>query len=398
MKSYYIESIIEEIALEIKKMIDNHVITKDRKIVLYGLNMFSFGMRTILANYGFGVDSYISNDPELVMSYRRSQKAAGARYFNSSRDMIRICNIKERLIPFDETVLVISADKNCSEIELEELSYKKNVNFFQVYVWGQNEFEKDIQGKKSVSLEKIQNVEKDMLGFLDQFCMKQGIRYWVCGGTLLGTIRHKGFIPWDDDIDVFMPWKDYLRFMEEFIPDEKHCLMNPDKVNRKEYYNFFAKLGDNRTIAREDGQIIRTIHPVAIDIFPLIGVPGENRKRLNFFKRYYELEHEIWEDFYAQNGNLDVYNKWYPRQREFLEMYDFDLSDFVGVLSTGYRERDCTNRQVYDATLRMPFEDIEVNVPTGYEEYLDNLYGKGWMRLPDEEKRVSHHGMEAYWL
>ena len=398
MKHYYIESIIQKIGVEIKQLIDEHIITQDKKIILYGLNAFSFGIRTILDNYGFYVDSYVSDDPELIMSHQRSQKAARARYLNDSRDLIRICDIKERLVPFDKEAIIISAEKICPETKIEELCYKKGIRFFQVYDWGQNDFEKEVQGKKEIGLQEIQNIEKDILNYLDKFCMEKGIRYWVCGGTLLGTIRHKGFIPWDDDIDVFMPWKDYLRFMEEFVPNERYRLMSPDKVDRKDYYNFFAKLGDNRTIAREDGQIIRTIHPVAIDIFPLIGLPAEKRKKMSFFKQYYELEYEIWEDFYAKNGSLDVYNKWYPDQRKFLEMYDFDSSDYVGVLSTGYRERDCTTRQVYNTTLRMPFEDIEINVPGGYQEYLDNLYGKGWVRLPDEDKRVSHHGMEAYWI
>ncbi len=81
-----------------------------------------------------------------------------------------------------------------------------------------------------------------------------------------------------------------------------------------------------------------------------------------------------------------------------MEKYDFDQSDYVGVLATAYKEKDCTTRKVYDSTLRFTFEDIEVNVPLGYEEYLMNLYGKNWMELPEEGKRVSHHNIEAYWL
>ena len=95
---------------------------------------------------------------------------------------------------------------------------------------------------------------------------------------------------------------------------------------------------------------------------------------------------------------MGIYNRWYLAQEEFLRKYDFDKSDYVGVLATAYGEKDCTTRKVYDETLRMPFEDMEVNVPIGYKEYLDNLYGDDWMELPDESKRVSHHNMEAFWL
>ena len=81
-----------------------------------------------------------------------------------------------------------------------------------------------------------------------------------------------------------------------------------------------------------------------------------------------------------------------------MERYDFDHSDYVGVLGTVYKERDQTTRKVYESTIRMPFEDIEVNVPIGYREYLDNLYGKDWMELPDENKRISNHNVEIFWL
>ena len=144
--------------------------------------------------------------------------------------------------------------------------------------------------------------------------------------------------------------------------------------------------------------MIRKVRPLTLDIFPLIGLPEKKEKRLLFFQEYYEVEKRIWEDFYANNGDLDVYNKWYSKQKEFLEAYDFEQSAYVGVLGTVYRERDYTKRTVYDSTLRLPFEDIEVNVPAGYQEYLDNLYGKGWQELPDESRRVSNHNVEAYWL
>lgn len=91
------------------------------------------------------------------------------------------------------------------------------------------------------------------------------------------------------------------------------------------------------------------------------------------------------------------FSKWYDCQKEFLGRYDFDKASYVGVLGTIYGEKDCTARKVYEETLRMPFEDIVVNVPAGYGEYLGNLYGDDWMRLPKESQRKSHHDMQAYW-
>ena len=398
MGNYYVESIIGKIAQEIKRLIDNNIITEDRKIVLYGLDTFSFAMRTILANLGFRVDCYVSDNPEQLISYKRHIKAICVRYLNSSKDLIGIYSIEERLCPFDEKILVINSSKECPKIKIEELNYQKNISFFQTYDWERDDFAKSMQGKRKMTLKEIQSIDKDMLCMVDQFCRDRNIRYWVCGGTLLGTVRHKGFIPWDDDVDIFMPWKDYQIFLKEFKCSGDYSLIVSGACDRKDYYELFSKLADNRTMVRENSGIIRKVHPVAIDIFPLIGLPEEDEERKLFFARYYELEKSIWEDFYANNGDLGVYNKWYPVQKEFLEKYDFDKSDYVGVLATAYQERDCTTRKVYDATIRMPFEDIEVNVPVGYKEYLDNLYGKDWMELPEESKRVSSHNMEAYWL
>lgn len=395
---FYIESIIGDIAKGIKKLIQQSIITQEKKIVIYGLDTFSFAIRTILENFGFKVDSYISDIPEQLIKYRRNVKALKARYLNSARDLIRICSMEEALIPFDKGIVIISGSKECPETEIEKLNYKKDKSFFQVYDWNVNSFARMVEEKRKMTLKEVQNICKEMLSQLDQFCTNRKLRYWVCGGTMLGTIRHGGFIPWDDDIDIFMPWADYLTFLSEFVCDKKHGLIIPHKIDRKNHYHLFAKMKYNPTIVKEDAGIIQYIHPVAIDIFPLIGMPTENKKRHLFFENYNELNKMIWEDFYANNGDLGVYNKWYSAQREYFEKYDFDQSEYVGVLETVYGEKDCTTRKVYDKTLRMPFEDIEVNVPVGYEEYLYNLYGKDWQEIPKESKRVSHHKMDAYWL
>lgn len=397
MKVYYLKSIIYEIAQEIIGLIERNIITDDKRILLYGLDTYSFAMKTILSNYGFKTDGYISDNMGQITEYKRQEKAA-VRYFNSSRDMISISAIEDRLLPFDASIIVLSASKDCPVLKIMELGYQQNIQIFQVYDWEQNSFAETMRDKRRMDTKDIQDVAKDILYKVDAFCIENGIRYWVCGGTLLGAIRHKGFIPWDDDVDIFMPWDDYKRFIDKFSAKGMYQLITPETVDRRDFYGLFSKIFDDRTMVMENEPIVRFVHPVAIDVFPLIGMPNKKEERREFFHRYRELMHQITEDFYANNGDFGVYNKWYSVQKEFLEKYNFAQSDFVGVLGTGYGERDCTSASVYDDAIRAPFEDIEVNVPIGYREYLDNLYGKGWGELPPEEKRKSHHGMEAYWL
>lgn len=398
MKTYYIESIISKIAQNIKELAERGILTRDKKIVLYGLDTFSFAMKTVLSNLGFPVESYLCYDTDAVMKYKRQIKATKARYLNSSRDIVRICESEERLSDLDGEILVLSSSRDCPQLKHKERSERKHVRFLQVYDWDCDNFSDAMSLKRKMTLEEIQNVEKEILFHVDKFCIDQKLRYWVCGGTLLGTLRHKGFIPWDDDIDIFMPWEDYKRFVETYKGTKNYELIVPEKTDRKDYYDLWSKVADNRTLVREDLDFLWKVHPVSIDVFPLIGMPEDAQERRRFFGQYSELEKMIWEDFYAHNGDLGVYNQWYPEQKKFLEKYDFDSSMYVGVLGSAYKERDCTTRGAYEVTLRTLFEDMEVNVPGGYKEYLDNLYGKGWEELPDESKRVSHHNMEAYWL
>ena len=126
----------------IKKLAEEGVITADKKIVLYGLDTYSFAMRTILSNLGFQIDSYLSDEPELLLRFKRNLKSIRARYLKSSRDLIGICSLEERLQPFDSSVLIISSSKNCPKEKIENLyetinflgfnaTYSRNNNYAQ---------------------------------------------------------------------------------------------------------------------------------------------------------------------------------------------------------------------------------------------------------------------------
>lgn len=239
--------------------------------------------------------------------------------------------------------------------------------------------------------------ELEVLNEIAAICARHGLKWYAAYGTLLGVVRHQGFIPWDDDIDIFLPWRDYLKFIELFEETEQYSMMGFGTSQINDFIDVFAKVVDKRTIVNEDISTLRKVNPLWIDIFPLIGLPADKEERHLFFMNYKELTRQIWQEFYATNGSIEIFSKWFERQKAFLAKYDFDKSSYVGVLGTVYGEKDCTPRSVYDMTLQMKFEDIEVNVPGGYKEYLDNLYGTDWIKLPDKSKRKTHHNILAYW-
>ncbi|MCD8038919.1 MAG: LicD family protein [Lachnospiraceae bacterium] len=401
METYYIKSVIGEIAKGIDRLIEQGIICSDKKVLLYGLDRYSFAMRTILSNKGYrNIEGYVSDDEAAVVEHNCDIKNFACRYLNDDSGLIQVSTIKGRLVPFDENVTILIASKSyiLEKEKLERLGYCENIHFYKVYDFVDEALDRLVLNKRRMTMKEMQTTEKNILSYVDHVCRKHNLRYWVCGGTLLGTIRHKGFIPWDDDIDIFLPLQDYRRLIEIFEENEQYTMMGMGTSEVNDYTDMFAKVVDKKTILIEDIGTVRKINPVWIDVFPLVGLPGDEEERLVFFKKYKEVKRRIWEDFYASNGSTGVFSKWYGKQKEFLEKYDFDNSEYVGVFGTVYDERDATTRRVYESTIRMSFEDIEVNVPVGYQEYLDNLYGKDWMQLPDESKRQSHHDIEAYWL
>ena len=392
-----IRSLIGEVASGIDNLIDRGDLTGDRSIALYGLHRYSFAMRTILEHRGIGVLCYVSEDGAEVVKKRREIKDFAYKFLSNDRDIISIVSLDNYLDRARESLLLIS-DPGYQSIaaRLRSMGLKENKDFFNVCDFFDPEIDGMVSGKRLLSVDEMKEKEKAMLSFIDAYCRENNLRYWVCGGTLLGTVRHKGFIPWDDDIDVFLPMPDYLKFTESLKNHPDYELMGYGTEGGEGFIEPFAKLLDRSTVLDENIGTIRKISAVWVDVFPLVGLPDDDGERHLFFSEYREIEKSAWQDFYKTDGNLGVFKKWFVKQKEYLHRYDFDSAGHVGVLGTHYDERDSTSRSVYNETVRMKFEDIEVNAPAGYKEYLSNLYGSDYMVLPPVEKRVVLHDIKAY--
>ena len=390
------ESVVAKMAARVDNLILSKVINPALKTYIIGMNKYSFMLNTILKNRKIFTSGYIIDDKELLITLKREQKNFASKYLSSMEHIICPVHVNEILTSKTINIQILAASDN--DAAIFDILIKAGMKCVITYDDTATMFDILVKEKKRIDLSEIKEIEKNILKYIDYFCCINNLRYWVCGGTLLGTIRHKGFIPWDDDIDIFLPWNDWVNFVSTFSNDSNYEVLKRCKKQPYDYPFCFAKVIDKRTILREDSGAYRLHNGIWVDVFALSGLPENIDDRNYFFRLFYEYEREMWEYFYNHDGKTEGFGKWFTKEEKMQKRYDFDESKYVGVLGTKYNEKDSTLRSVYDETIRLPFEDITVNVPIGYEEYLGNLYGKSWKMIPDESNQISKHDFEAYWV
>lgn len=258
--------------------------------------------------------------------------------------------------------------------------------------------------KFDIDFDSLKKKELEILENFISCCDKMNLTYYVGFGTLLGAIRHKGFIPWDDDIDVCMPRADYDKFISNginFLPKNYFIQTMDSDPN---YALNFAKLRDSDTTLFEKHVVDVDInHGVFIDIFPLDGyVKGQNRvldlrvkespvfeesdkniisNTLNGFgkKLAYKLGETIPNKLKTDLSKMSV-----PKDNP-----KFEDCELVACLVDNFYITPF-KKQFLGKGIKVDFENIKVNAPENYDEYLKILYGD-YMKLPPEDQRENHH-------
>jgi lipopolysaccharide cholinephosphotransferase len=273
---------------------------------------------------------------------------------------------------------------------------------------------------REMTVKDIQKVSLDILKDVHDFCIANGITYTLQGGTLLGAIRHQGFIPWDDDIDIAMPRPDYERFIHTYTSSKGYKVFSRELPSpAPDVYLAFARVCDmDRTIIdyrHPEWTTVRT--GVWIDVFPLDGIPDSAEERERHFKELYkQWQKGFFLRFYRMPLCLYKTKKakirWIINKiRSLFSSYKVidghihllrsirygATSSYIQAAFMGYGMKEIHSLRVMDEIIYKQFEGNDFCVMAGYDEALHEKYGD-YMQLPPIEERINHHFGNYYWI
>ncbi len=271
---------------------------------------------------------------------------------------------------------------------------------------------------KLMNLQELQKCEFEILVDFQKFCDENHLRYYLCGGTLIGAIRHKGFIPWDDDIDVMMPRPDLDRFIDLNPNGKLNDHVNIDNMELNENaISAITRLYDTRTEVTFTNKRVCQKFGCWIDIFPLDGLEDGEKERYDHFRKARILQDlQILNDtkFGARRRNklLTVLQYclvpilpivygighvcWNRKMDSLARKYPYDTAKYVGVVGGRAAEKEAMLKTDMEPVVYVDFCNRKFTAMANYDEYLTNLYGD-YMTPPDEAGKISRHEIEIYW-
>ena len=276
---------------------------------------------------------------------------------------------------------------------------------------------------QKLDLNEIKKIELDALIYLDKICKENNIKYYLSSGTLLGAIKYKGFIPWDDDIDVVLLRQDYLKLIDILSKkNDRYKILSI--YNRKDYYYPFAKLVDTRTLLTENAKKIKDMG-VYIDIFPMDGYKTENIEKeiydlrilRNLMVRRYRIKNCIRNNFDYMSTNNKVkhkkikdiiyafidyitlplgynfYTKLYDKK---ISSNDINCAKYIGVRTGNFGVKEAFLKDDIIKDDLYEFEGHKFTSFKNYDLYLSRKYGD-YKKEPDDSQKKTHHQNEVYY-
>lgn len=265
------------------------------------------------------------------------------------------------------------------------------------------------------TLKTLQFAELDILKQVKKICDNNNIIYYAVGGTLLGAVRHKGFIPWDDDIDIAIPRPDYDRFLTIAMQELKEPYQLTTIDNRPNGFCYYYARAENKSVLIERVETkMKKVVPAWIDIFPLDGVPSDRKtirrwmKRGNFGRILLDAsQYSYLAAAKPKNESIRsrFINEWFYRMRfdrlisteyswrflnNIITKYDYNTCRYVTNFCGRYGLKEITLKDVFGNGTQILFEDLVIRAPSKYDVYLRQIYGD-YMMLPPENERTGHY-------
>lgn len=264
---------------------------------------------------------------------------------------------------------------------------------------------------RKLSIEEAKKIELDILDFIDSFCKENGINYCINYGTLIGAIRHKGFIPWDDDIDLSMTRENYERFIQLFSEKQsRYQILSLETDNQ--YFNNFIKIVDPTTKIIDTRNTKTYDSGIFIDIFPMdtfndtkvvdICYKLESFKLLSFSKH----KNIVYGDSKLKDLIRTLFwiflrpvsPRFFANQIEKqIQKYRVEDGKYIAFIPSKAKEKEIFPRDMFDELIETPFEHLVLPAPKRFDVVLKQFYDD-YMTVPPKEKQIYIHEFEAYKL
>lgn len=257
--------------------------------------------------------------------------------------------------------------------------------------------------------ELIQKKSNEILLYIQKICAENNIKFYLAFGTALGAVRHNGFIPWDDDIDIYMRRNDFMLFQSAISKDNSKYKLEYFTLD-KDFNSLLPKVIDTTTFLKQKGPRNEKMIGIYVDIFVLDNIPNDFSERKKFIKKF-NYYNKLWSFVYYKR-NYKFYNplfyvyffaKKVVNVSKIVAKSD-KLAQKYNNINTGYVSNVmyCENRakEIFPVSWflndkMVQFQNAYYNVPFEVNEYLTLIFGD-YMKLPPIEERISHHNFDLY--
>ncbi|CAM4166392.1 LicD family protein [Streptococcus penaeicida] len=270
---------------------------------------------------------------------------------------------------------------------------------------------------KKMTVLEIRKVQLEMLAYIDKLARENGIEYSLGGGSLLGSIRHKGFIPWDDDIDLMLKRSEYEKLMK-LLASQEHADYKLLHHSVEPNLWPFAKLYHTKSMYQSKTDRIHPWTGIFIDIFPMDKLPETAEEREKFFKKVHNAAANLMCTTYPNyaSGSRKLYAfarlvlgfprflKYHGQAKkqaqvadQIMGTYNEQHVPYIGYTDSRYRLKEFFPVELFSEYEDTPFEQLTVRKIKNDHAYLNQLYGSSYMELPPEDKRENHSYYTWYW-